>query len=162
MKQKNNQEIFDITFIGAGPTGLFGAFYAGLREMTVKVIDALPQPGGQLIALYPEKQIFDTPGLPAVVSKDLVSNLVEQAEYWKPAMCMDERCQVFAIEEKGDAYEIIEDKCIGCGLCISTCPSDAISLIRKNQEDIVLPPVDENDWYRRRAQMRGVDHSKYA
>ena len=92
MAKKNKPKVFDITFIGAGPTGLFGAFYAGLREMSVKVIDALPQAGGQLIALYPEKLIYDTPGYPAIVSKDLVSKLLEQAEHWEPAMCLDERC----------------------------------------------------------------------
>ena len=84
-------EVFDITFIGAGPTGLFGAFYAGLRELKVKVIDALPQAGGQLITLYPEKVIFDTPGFPEVLSKRLVQNLVEQAARWNPAMAMSER-----------------------------------------------------------------------
>ncbi len=84
-------EVFDITFIGAGPTGLFGAFYAGLRELKVKVIDALPQAGGQLIALYPEKVIFDTPGFPEVLSKRLVQNLVEQAKRWNPAMALGER-----------------------------------------------------------------------
>jgi thioredoxin reductase len=55
-------EVFDITFIGAGPTGLFGAFYAGLRELKVKVIDALPQAGGQLITLYPEIRHPRIPG----------------------------------------------------------------------------------------------------
>jgi thioredoxin reductase (NADPH) len=84
-------DVFDITFIGAGPTGLFGAFYAGLREMRVKIIDALPQAGGQLIALYPEKQIFDTPGFVAVRSKDLVANLSEQALQWKPTLALGER-----------------------------------------------------------------------
>jgi thioredoxin reductase len=92
MTNKNSPpEIFDITFIGAGPTGLFGAFYAGLREMTVKVIDALPQAGGQLTALYPEKMIYDTPGFPAILSKDLVNNLVQQAMHWEPMFCYDER-----------------------------------------------------------------------
>jgi thioredoxin reductase len=84
-------EVFDITFVGAGPTGLFGAFYGGLREMRVKVIDALPQPGGQLIALYPEKQILDTPGFRAIQSKQLVANLVEQAKQWGPEMALGER-----------------------------------------------------------------------
>jgi thioredoxin reductase len=88
---KSGMEVFDITFIGAGPTGLFGAFYAGLRELKVKVIDALPQAGGQLIALYPEKVIFDTPGFPEVLSKRLVQNLVEQAKRWNPAMALGER-----------------------------------------------------------------------
>ena len=84
-------EVFDITFIGAGPTGLFGAFYAGLRELKVKVIDALPQVGGQLITLYPEKIIFDTPGFPEILSKHLVHNLLEQASRWEPAMALSER-----------------------------------------------------------------------
>jgi H+/Na+-translocating ferredoxin:NAD+ oxidoreductase subunit B len=88
--------------------------------------------------------------------------VIDAEECVSCGVCADERCQVFAIEEKDDAYEINKDKCIGCGLCISTCPSDAISLVRKNQEDIVLPPVDENDWYKRRSRMRGVDYSKYA
>jgi thioredoxin reductase len=92
MIRSKTEDIFDITFIGAGPTGLFGAFYAGLREMSVKVIDTLPQAGGQLIALYPEKSIFDTPGHPSIVSKDLISNLLKQAERWKPTMCFNERC----------------------------------------------------------------------
>ncbi|MGD2057292.1 MAG: NAD(P)/FAD-dependent oxidoreductase [Anaerolineales bacterium] len=86
-------EVFDITFIGAGPTGLFGAFYAGLRELKVKVIDALPQAGGQLITLYPEKMIFDTPGFPEILSKDLVSNLLAQAQQWNPTMALGERAE---------------------------------------------------------------------
>ena len=68
---KSKLEVFDVTIIGAGPTGLFGAFYAGLRELKVKLTDALPQAGGQLIALYPEKLIYDTPGFPEVLSKRL-------------------------------------------------------------------------------------------
>jgi len=84
-------DVFDITILGAGPTGLFGAFYAGLREMRVKIIDALPQMGGQLIALYPEKQIFDTPGFFAIRSKDLVAHLAEQASQWKPTLALGER-----------------------------------------------------------------------
>jgi thioredoxin reductase len=91
MSSDSTPQVFDITFIGAGPTGLFGAFYAGLREMTVKIIDALPQAGGQLIALYPEKMIYDSPGFPGILSKDLVSNLVKQAGQWKPVMALDQR-----------------------------------------------------------------------
>lgn len=93
MSKKNRIDVFDITFIGAGPTGLFGAFYAGLREMKVKVIDALPQPGGQLITLYPEKVIYDTPGFPAIRSKDLVRNLIEQASQWDLTMALGERAE---------------------------------------------------------------------
>jgi thioredoxin reductase (NADPH) len=86
--------IFDITFLGAGPSGLFGAFYAGMREMSVKIIDALPQAGGQLIALYPEKIIYDAPGFPEILSKELVRNLVTQAGRWKPALALGERAEV--------------------------------------------------------------------
>lgn len=84
-------QVFDITFLGAGPSGLFGAFYAGMREMSVKIIDALPQAGGQLIALYPEKIIYDTPGFPEILSKELVRNLVKQTSRWKPVMALGER-----------------------------------------------------------------------
>jgi thioredoxin reductase len=93
MNASKHPEIFDIIFIGAGPTGLFGAFYAGLRELSVKVIDALPQAGGQLIALYPEKMIYDVPGLPKILSKQLAANLVEQASRWHPTMLLGERAQ---------------------------------------------------------------------
>ncbi len=91
MSDERQPEVFDVTFIGAGPTGLFGAFYAGLRELSVKVIDALVQPGGQLIALYPEKLIYDVPGFPAILAKDLVDNLMEQASRSNPAMALGER-----------------------------------------------------------------------
>lgn len=91
MNTDSAPEVIDITFIGAGPTGLFGAFYAGLREMSVMVIDALPQAGGQLIALYPEKMIYDSPGFPGIVSKDLVGNLVKQADQWKPRFVLGQR-----------------------------------------------------------------------
>ncbi|MDA1080206.1 MAG: NAD(P)/FAD-dependent oxidoreductase [Gemmatimonadetes bacterium] len=71
-------EICDITIIGGGPTGLFGLFYAGMRKATARVVDALPDPGGQLTALYPEKFIFDVGGFPKVLAKDLVRSLLEQ------------------------------------------------------------------------------------
>jgi thioredoxin reductase len=91
MSASNHPEIFDITFIGAGPSGLFGAFYAGLRELSVKIIDTLPQAGGQLIALYPEKTIYDVPGLPEILSKQLAANLFEQANRWHPTVLLGER-----------------------------------------------------------------------
>ena len=75
--------------------------------------------------------------------------------------CMDERCQVNAIEEGDDTYRVIPEKCIGCGLCVTTCPSEAISLVRKQPEEIVPPPKDEMEWYEQRAIERGVDISKY-
>jgi len=75
--------------------------------------------------------------------------------------CADERCQVNAIESGEDAYEIIREKCIGCGVCISTCPSEAIKLVRKADDAIVEPLADEMEWYKERGRRRGVDFSKY-
>jgi len=62
----------DVIVIGAGPVGLFAAFYLGLRNLTVRLIDPLPEPGGQLTALYPEKYIYDVAGYPKILAKDLV------------------------------------------------------------------------------------------
>src|SRR2546429_8654719 len=77
------QEVKDITIIGAGPTGLFAAFYAGIRGATCCLIDNLDQVGGQLTALYPEKYIFDVAGFPKVLAKDLVKGMAEQAFQFK-------------------------------------------------------------------------------
>jgi len=71
-------EIKDISIIGGGPTGLFAAFYAGMRGASARIIDALPALGGQLLALYPEKYIFDVAGFPKVLAKDLVRDMVAQ------------------------------------------------------------------------------------
>jgi len=75
--------------------------------------------------------------------------------------CKEERCQVQAIEEGEEAYRVIRERCIGCGLCVSTCPSEAIQLVRKPVEEQVAPPKDEMDWYEQRAKLRGVDISAY-
>lgn len=87
----SNPDIYDFTVIGAGPAGLFAAFYAGLREMKTKVIDALPEPGGQLAVLYPEKYIYDVPGHPKILAKDLVRLLVEQASVFNPTFVFGQR-----------------------------------------------------------------------
>ncbi|HEU4525365.1 MAG TPA: NAD(P)/FAD-dependent oxidoreductase, partial [Gemmatimonadales bacterium] len=71
-------EIRDISIIGGGPTGLFAAFYAGMRGASARIIDALPALGGQLLALYPEKYIFDVAGFPKVLAKDLVRDMAAQ------------------------------------------------------------------------------------
>ncbi|WP_200304353.1 NAD(P)/FAD-dependent oxidoreductase [Streptomyces adelaidensis] len=74
----------DLLIIGAGPTGLYGAYYAGFRGLSVAVVDALPEVGGQIAALYPEKFIYDVAGFPAVRGQDLVDRLAEQAWRWNP------------------------------------------------------------------------------
>src|SRR3989475_3720522 len=77
------QDVKDITIIRAGPTGLFGAFYAGMRGASCRLIDNLDSWGGQLTALYPEKYIFDVAGFPKVLAKDLVKGMADQALQWK-------------------------------------------------------------------------------
>ena len=91
MLGRNDDIIYDVTIIGAGPTGLFGTFYAGLRELKTKTFDVLPEVGGQLAVLYPEKFIYDVPGHPKVLAKDLVKLLSEQALQWKPTLCLGQR-----------------------------------------------------------------------
>lgn len=86
----NSNPITDITIIGAGPTGLFGAFYAGMRGATCRLIDALPSLGGQLMALYPEKFIFDVAGFHQVRAKDLVKGMAEQARQFGCEIRLDE------------------------------------------------------------------------
>lgn len=78
----------DILIIGAGPTGLFAVFEAGLLQLKCHIIDALPQPGGQLAELYPKKPIFDIPGYPEVLAGDLVSNLMEQIKQFQPGFTL--------------------------------------------------------------------------
>ena len=70
---------FDLLIVGAGPVGLYGAYYAGVRGLSVGVIDSLSELGGQVSALYPEKLIFDVAGYPRIKGRDLVTALAEQA-----------------------------------------------------------------------------------
>jgi len=74
----------DVTIIGAGPVGLFGAFYAGMRGMSVRVVDSQPQTGGQLTALYPDKPIYDMPGFPEISARDLANAMALQAGRFHP------------------------------------------------------------------------------
>lgn len=100
-----SSELHDITIIGAGPTGLFSAFYAGMRGLKTKVIESLPQVGGQLAVLYPEKLIYDVPGHPKVLAKDLVRKLIVQGFYFDPTVCLDERIEILA-RRQTDAGEV--------------------------------------------------------
>ncbi|HEX8243968.1 MAG TPA: NAD(P)/FAD-dependent oxidoreductase [Longimicrobium sp.] len=85
--------ITDVTIIGGGPTGLFAAFYAGLRGVSCRIVDALPQLGGQLMALYPEKYIFDVGGLPRILAKDLAKNMIEQGTQFHPEVVLGAEVQ---------------------------------------------------------------------
>lgn len=73
-----SNKVYDVTVIGAGPAGLFTAFYGGMRQASVKIIESLPHTGGQLTALYPEKDIYDVAGFPKIGAQELVDNLEQQ------------------------------------------------------------------------------------
>ena len=103
-----SDDVYDITIIGAGPSGLFAAFYAGLRQMKTKIIDALEQPGGQVAVLYPEKYIFDVPGYSKILAKDLVKSLVEQAFQYNPTVVLGER--VTSLRKSDGFFELETDK----------------------------------------------------
>ncbi|MCK1997247.1 NAD(P)/FAD-dependent oxidoreductase [Psychrobacillus psychrodurans] len=103
-----NGELYDVTIIGGGPTGLFASFYGGLRDLKVKIIDSLPQLGGQLMELYPDKYIYDIGGLPKILAKDLVANLEEQAAYSNPTICLEETA--IALEKLPDYFALTTDK----------------------------------------------------
>ena len=83
----------DLLIVGAGPVGLFGAYYAGARGLSVAVVDSLSQVGGQVSAMYPEKQIFDIAGFPAVSGRRLISTLVEQAAPYHPVYLLGQEAQ---------------------------------------------------------------------
>jgi thioredoxin reductase (NADPH) len=94
-------EIADITIIGGGPCGLFASFYAGLRGMSVRIIDSLPELGGQLTALYPEKYILDMPGFPRVLAKTLAQEMITQGTQFSPELCLEETASELIPEEGG-------------------------------------------------------------
>lgn len=98
------REVYDLTIIGGGPAGLFSAFYAGIRQAKTKIIDSLPQLGGQLAALYPEKLIYDIPGFPAIKAHDFVAQLQQQLEPFSHTVCLEQ--EVLHIEKVQDVLHI--------------------------------------------------------
>ncbi len=91
----------DILIIGAGPTGLFTVFEAGLLKLKCHLIDALPQAGGQCSELYPKKPIYDIPGFPEILAGDLTANLLEQGKQFQPGFTLGERAETIVKQEDG-------------------------------------------------------------
>ncbi|MDT0294112.1 NAD(P)/FAD-dependent oxidoreductase [Mesonia ostreae] len=99
----------DILIIGAGPTGLFTVFEAGLLKLKCHLIDALAQPGGQCSEIYPKKPIYDIPAFPEVLAGDLVDNLMEQIKPFEPGFTLGERAET--IEKlKDDTFIVTTSK----------------------------------------------------
>lgn len=94
----------DLLVVGAGPTGLYAAYYAGFRGMSVGVLDSLPEVGGQIAALYPEKLLYDVAGFPAVRGQDLVDALFEQASRWSPTYLLGR--QAVGLVEDADGVTV--------------------------------------------------------
>ncbi len=109
MTTHRDLEIYDVTIIGAGPVGLFGAFYAGLRKMKTRIIDSLPETGGQLSALYPEKLVYDMPGFPEVLARDLANEMTLQGVRFKPKLTLGEKVATL-IQNSDGIFEIGTDK----------------------------------------------------
>ncbi len=98
----------DLLVIGAGPVGLYAAYYAGFRGLSTAVIDSLPEPGGQVAAMYPEKPIYDVGGFAAVKGRDLVAGLLEQAAPFDPMYLLGQRAQTLVRDEDG-VIEVLTD-----------------------------------------------------
>jgi len=94
----------DVTIIGGGPVGLFAAFYAGLRGMSVRIVDSLTELGGQLTALYPEKFVYDMPGFQKILARDLVADMAAQGTQFNPELCLGETAA--SLQEEAEGYTI--------------------------------------------------------
>ncbi|MCW5830184.1 MAG: NAD(P)/FAD-dependent oxidoreductase [Deltaproteobacteria bacterium] len=102
-------DIFDVTILGAGPVGMYGAYYAGFRRLKMKLIDSLTEVGGQITALYPEKDIYDVAGFPRIRGKDLVRALADQMNQYEPTLALGEKAMGLTRREDG-LLEIRTDK----------------------------------------------------
>jgi ferredoxin/flavodoxin---NADP+ reductase len=100
----------DLVIIGAGPAGLYAAYYAGFRGLAVVLTDSLPEPGGQVAALYPEKLIYDVAGFPAIKGQELVDNLVEQAAPFEPLYLLGHRAEELVHSEDGERVTVTTHK----------------------------------------------------
>ncbi|GIG85757.1 NAD(P)/FAD-dependent oxidoreductase [Plantactinospora endophytica] len=110
----------DVAIIGAGPTGLFAAYYAGFRGLSVAVVDVLPEPGGQVTAMYPEKMIYDVAGFPAIKGRDLVANLVTQADAFGPEYLLGVRAEKLSYLDGRPVLSLANGDILRCGAIIVT------------------------------------------
>src|SRR5438105_7497995 len=98
----SDNNLYDLTVVGGGPAGLFALFYSGLRQMKSKLIDGLDELGGQCMAMYPDKYIYDMPGYPRVKSKDMIAAMVAQAVQYNPAVVLGQQVQTLRRRDDGN------------------------------------------------------------
>ena len=110
----------DLLVVGAGPTGLFAAYYAGFRGLSMAVVDSLPEPGGQVTAMYPEKMIFDVAGFPEIRGRDLVAALVEQAGQYEPLYLLGRHATTLSEVDSGLLVSLDEDTVVHAGAVLIT------------------------------------------
>lgn len=110
----------DVAIVGAGPAGLYAAYYAGFRGLSTAVIDALPEPGGQVTALYPEKLIFDVAGFPVIKGRELVANLVEQAAVFSPEYLLGVRAEELSYLDGKPVLSLSDGTQLHCGAILVT------------------------------------------
>jgi thioredoxin reductase len=110
----------DVAIVGAGPTGLFAAYYAGFRGLSVALVDALPEPGGQITAMYPEKAIFDVAGFPSIKGRELVANLVEQVGPFRPSYLLGTRADRLSYLDGKPVLSLSSGEELWCGAVIIT------------------------------------------
>ncbi|WP_026923741.1 NAD(P)/FAD-dependent oxidoreductase [Glycomyces arizonensis] len=110
----------DLAIIGAGPTGLYAAYYAGFRGLSTVVADALPEPGGQITAMYPEKLIFDVGGFPEIKGRDLVENLVRQAAPFEPSYLLGRRAEKLDCSGGKPVLDFDDGTRVSCGAVLIT------------------------------------------
>src|SRR5215207_3115914 len=110
----------DLLIIGAGPSGLYATYYAGFRGLRVALVDSLPELGGQITAMYPEKQIFDVAGFPSVKGRTLVDGLVEQAATAKPEYLLDRTALGLVHEEDGVTVTLDDGTTVRAGAVLIT------------------------------------------
>ncbi|WP_326555517.1 NAD(P)/FAD-dependent oxidoreductase [Micromonospora sp. NBC_01813] len=110
----------DVAIVGAGPTGLFAGYYAGFRGLSVAIVDALPEPGGQVAAMYPEKAIFDVAGFPLIKGRDLVANLVQQAAPYRPEYLLGVRADTLDYADGRPVLGLATGERLSCGAVLIT------------------------------------------
>ncbi|MDP9436091.1 MAG: NAD(P)/FAD-dependent oxidoreductase [Actinomycetota bacterium] len=111
----------DLLLVGAGPVGLYGAYYAGVRGLRAAVVDSLQEPGGQITAMYPEKPIFDVAGFPSVRGRDLVDGLVQQAAQYDPTYLLGQ--SAVSLDRQGDGSLVVLTEAgttVRCGALVIT------------------------------------------